>query len=476
MKTFGARAVTVCVAALAAAGLSGCGNEGGETVTARFVSAAPLVKDNQIKVDGIVVGTVSDMRVRNGLAEVTMNLDREALPLHNDATFTIRPSTLLGERYIDLDRGTPSAPPLDTNRVVPTSQTGQNVGLDDMLNTLDDPTAAGLGALVTTLGTGVRGNGKQVDETITTLAPSMQQIESLAAVLKNHNELLGALVQDAEPIVGALADNDGQSLDKLVGSSDRLLAASAAQQADLDKVLEELPSTLESGSDALKQLNKTADDATPTLKELHPFTNHLSKFSKELRNFSDALDPALASAKPVLDRADDLVLAAQRPADDLRIGSPKLDTTVDGTREIVHGLTENRDAMFTFIRNWALNLNGFDGLSHYWRVSLALNSDTWTALLGALTAGAGGLNLPLAPPTQTGSTSKAAPSATDEDAKPAAKVKGLVDDLVKPLDGLTKGVTGGSLLKKKQSADGGSTGLDEKQESNLLGFLLGGGN
>lgn len=473
MKMLGPRAATVCAFALAALSLSGCGDNGGETVVARFVSAAPLVKGNQIKVDGIVVGKVGDLRVRNGLAEVTMNLDPEAMPLHNDATFTIRPATLLGERYVDLDRGTASAPLLDPNRVVPTSQTGQNVGLDEVLNTFDDPTGAGLAALVTTLGTGVRGNGKQVDQTITTLAPSMKQVEGLAAVLKNHNELLGALIQDAEPVVGALADNDGQSMDKLVGSSDRLLAASAAQQADLDKVLQELPGTLNSGTDALKQLSKTADDATPTLKQLHPFTNHLSKFSKELRHFSNALDPALASAKPVLDRADDLVLAAQRPADDLRVAGPGLDTTVDGTKTIVHGLTENRDAMFTFIRYWALNLNGFDGLSHYWRVGLILNSDSWTALLDALKNGAGGLNLGLAPPTQTGTASSAK---AKSDGASSDGPTGIVGDLLKPLNGLTKGLTSGSLLKKKPTTDGGSTGLDKKQESNLLGFLLGGGN
>ena len=476
MRSYGARIASVCVALLAATGLSGCGSSGGETVVAKFVSAAPLVKDNQVKVDGIVVGTIEGLRVRDGLAEVTMHLDPEAMPLHSDATFTIRPATLLGERYVDLDRGSASAPLLDTNRIVPVSQTGQNVGLDDLLNTFDDPTGAGLGALFTTLGSGVRGNGKQVDQAITTLAPSMQQVEQLAAVLKNHNELLGALVQDAEPIVGALADNDGQSMDKLVGSSDRLLAASAAQQDQLDEVLKELPSTLDSGSRALKQLSKTADDATPTLKELHPLTNHLSKFSKELRDFSDALDPALASSKPVLDRADDLLVQAQRPADDLRIGSANLDTTVGGTKTVVHGLTQDRDAMFRFIKYWALNLNGFDGLSHYWRVSLALNSDTWTALLPTLLSGLNGVNLGLQPPTQTGSTSTPQSDSSDENEKSADPVGGLVGDLLKPLNGLTKGLSGGSLLQKKQTEDGSSTGLNKKQENNLLGFLLGGGN
>jgi phospholipid/cholesterol/gamma-HCH transport system substrate-binding protein len=475
MKGYSVRSAAMLGAlSLAIAGLSGCGSSGGETVTAKFVSAAPLVKGNQIKVDGIVVGKIEDMRVRNGLAEVTMHLDPEAMPLHSDAKFIIRPATLLGERFIDLDRGTASAPLLDANRIVPVSQTGQNVGLDDVLNTFDDPTGAGLGALFTTLGTGVRGNGKRVDETITTLQPSMQQIEGLAAVLKNHNELLGALISDAEPIVGALADNDGKSMDKLVGSSDRLLAASAAQQAELDKVLQELPDTLNSGTDALKQLSKTADEATPTLKAMHPLTNHLSKFSKELRNFSDALDPALASSKPVLDRADELFLAAQRPASDLNAAGPDLETTVDGTKKVVHGLTENRDAMFDFIKYWALNLNGYDGISHYWRVALALNSDTWTALIDTILKGAGGLNTSLGSPTQTGTSAPSAAKATSA-AKSADAVSGVVGNLLKPLSGLSKGQTGGSLLQKQPSTDGGSTGLDKKQESSLLGFLFGGG-
>jgi len=473
MKGYSVRSAAMLGAvALAVAGLSGCGSSGGETVVAKFVSAAPLVKDNQVKVDGIVVGTIGDLRVRNGLAEVTMNLDPEALPLHSDATFTIRPATLLGERYVDLDRGTASAPLLDTSRIVPTSQTGQNVGLDDVLNTFDDPTGAGLASLFTTLGTGVRGNGKQVDETITTLQPSMQQIDGLAAVLKNHNELLGALVSNSEPILGALADNNGQSMDKLVGASDRLLAASAAKQTELDDVLKELPGTLESGSDALKQLSKTADDATPTLKELKPFTKNLDDFSEELRDFSEALDPALASSKQVLDRADDLLIQAQRPADDLRIAGPDLETTVDGTKKVVHGLSENRDTMFDFIRNWALNLNGFDGISHYWRVALALNSDTWTALIDTLLKGPGALNLGLDSPTQTGTTAN---KSTQTESTAEEAPSGAVGNLLKPLNGLTKGLTGGSLLQKKKSADGGSTGLDKKQESSLLGFLLGGG-
>ena len=44
-----------CALALAAASLSACGNDGTQ-VTARFVSAAPLVEGNQVKIDGTTAG------------------------------------------------------------------------------------------------------------------------------------------------------------------------------------------------------------------------------------------------------------------------------------------------------------------------------------------------------------------------------------------------------------------------------------
>jgi phospholipid/cholesterol/gamma-HCH transport system substrate-binding protein len=471
MKTL-SRVGTVCVMLMATLTLSACGDNG-QSVTAQFKSAAPLVEGNQVKMDGIVVGKITGMRVRNGLAEVTMALQREVMPLHDDATFTIRPASLLGERYVDVDRGSAGAPTLDLSRTVPVAQTDTNVGLDEVLNTMDEPASEGLAMLVTTLGTGVRGNGENVDKTITSLAPDMKEIRALAAILKNHNELLGALIKDAEPIVGALADDDGRTLDRLVDSSDRLLSVTASEQQDLEKTVEKLPGTLKSGRRTLKTLSDTADDAAPTLDALEPFTDDLPDISGELEDFSDALDPALASSRPLLDQADRLLHEAMRPADDLRVASPEVATTVHGTRTIVHGLADNREAMFTFIRRWALNTNGFDGLSHYWRVNISVNSDTWTALLSMLGA----------PSLPTGSAGAAHPSA----AAPAGTTgqKGLVPDLpvnvpevvngvVQPLTGLTKKVTDGSLLSPK-AKDGSNTGLDEQQESNLLGFLFGGG-
>jgi phospholipid/cholesterol/gamma-HCH transport system substrate-binding protein len=467
---------TACAVALLAVGLAGCGNEG-ELVTARFVSAAPLVEGNQVKLKGIVVGTIESMRVRNGLAEVTMNLEPAAMPVHSDATFTIRPASLLGERYIDLDRGTAGSPALDTSRIVPVSQTATNVGLEDMLNTLDDPAGHGLAMLVDTLGGGVNGNGEKVDQTITGLAPNMKEVQALTAVLKNQNELIGRLVEDAEPIVGALADQEGDTVDRLVAASDSVLGVTASHQEDLEKTLDKLPDTLEVGRKTLRALSDTADEAAPTLDELEPFTEDLPEISEEMEEFADALDPALATSQPLLEAAEELLVQARRPADDLRIAGPELAQTVKGTEKLVDALTTNREDVFTFIRNWALNVNGFDGISHYWRIVVTVHPDSWTALLDML-----GVRIPELLPTGPSGAAAAKPATSTaraesdgNEGKAALDVPEVVNGVTRPLTGLTEKLTGGSLLSGKKTQDGSSTGLSKKQESGLLGFLFGGG-
>lgn len=417
-------------------------NNDNDLVTVQFKSAAPLVEGSQVKIDGVVVGTVEDIRVNKNVAEVDLKLDDAAKPVHEDARFTIRPVSLLGERYIDMERGSADAPLLADGAKIPTSQTGTGVGLDQVLNTVDPATGDGLSALLTTLGQGMDGNGKNVDEALKALAPSLQDTRALAKVLDEHNELLTQLITNFEPVAEALATRDGQAMDQLVGSSDKVLMAVRERQENLDKTLAKLPGTLRVLRSTLGNLRSAAKDTAPTLQKLRPLTDKLPEFSKELRAFSDALDPALATSEPVLDEAKKLIAAARPVAADLRTSGPKLAKTTKGTQKLVRDLTINRDNLFAWVRNWALSTNGADGISHYFRAQMIIHPDT---VLGLLTDF-----------NKTGDTKPQAKT------KAAAPKSGLLDGLSKSLGGL--------LSPQGNSA----TGLNEKQEQNLLGLLLGG--
>lgn len=444
----------------------------GDLVRARFASAAPLVEGNEVKIDGVVVGTVESLTVRDGVAEVSMDLDEKAMPLHADAQLTIRPVSLLGERYVDLDRGTPTAAVLEPGDLIPLDRTATSVGLDEVMNTVDDPTGEGLKALVSTLGQGMQDNGGNVDEALRALAPSLGETQQLAAVLREHNELLSQLVEDFEPVAGALAARDGKAMDRLIASSDQVLAVVRERQVDLDQTLERLPATLRTLRTTLGHLRSTAAETAPTLAELRPMTDRLPEIAQELQKFSDALDPALADSQPVLERAEALLREAAPVASALREAAPGLATTTDGVRRLSGELTRNREHLFNFLRYWALTTNGRDGLSHYFRVNASLNQATLTGLL------------PVAPVKQDDVAPAQTPPATQEG-------RGLVPDLLggvggllngEGLGGLLGGVGGllgdGGLLDLRKERAGvhsdNPTGLSQQQERNLLELLLGG--
>ncbi|MCX6463712.1 MAG: MlaD family protein [Pseudonocardiales bacterium] len=447
-------AVAVVAAFGATGAMSGLAAENpanrGIVVVAEFASAGPLLTGNEVKVDGVVVGSVGDTVVDGDHADVLLELDPAAMPLYRDARATIRPISLLGERYVDLERGTPGTAEMADGGTIPRERTATNVDLDEILNTIDEPTGESLAFLVTTLGDGLRDNGGNVDAALRALTPALRDTEGLTSVLEDQNALLGSLVDQVEPVAGALATDDGQSLDRLVAAADRLLAASSRQQEQLDQTLAELPGALRSARTTLGELAGTAQETTPTLRSLRPVTEDLSEISRELMTFADSLDPALAQAQPVLEEARSLLEQAQPVAADLRAGSPDLRSASASARPLVEDLTANLDNVLDFVRYWALTTNGHDGISHYFRAHIIVNQDTATSLLPA--------DVPVPPlfgtPPPIGG------------AQPGSDVPGTP----------TSPPVGGSLLRAPGPDDDGATGLDPEQERGMLGSLLGGGS
>ncbi|OLL74655.1 MCE family protein [Pseudonocardia sp. Ae168_Ps1] len=173
--------------------------------------------------------------------------------------------SLLGERFLDLRTGDPAAPELPMDGVIGVDRTGQEEDLQNILDTLDDPTAGSLAALVTTLGQGTANNGENVQKTLAALGPAMTDTDQLVSVLADQNELLGRVVDQVEPVTGALAVDEGRRLDGLVASTTSLLGTTAARDAQLRGTLQELPGTLAAARATLGELAGTAQSTSVTL-------------------------------------------------------------------------------------------------------------------------------------------------------------------------------------------------------------------
>jgi phospholipid/cholesterol/gamma-HCH transport system substrate-binding protein len=444
-------AVVLAVAGVTTAIVFHTENDPTVSVAAVFKDASPLRPGNLVKVYGVEVGTVSSVQLVNGEARVDMDVQRSLLPLHSDATAQIRPVSLIGEGFVQLGVGSAGAPAVDQPVVIPSSRTSRAVGLDDVFNTLDDPTSAALAALVTTLGEGVQGQGGNVAAAMVAVKPMLTQVDRLTQILNEQNGALNQVVTAGQHTASALADNNGQTLDQLVGTAEQTLAAVSANRQAIDAALTRLPATLADARQTLTQLAGVADATTPTLSSLRPLTDKLTDGSTELHQFADAANPALASLPPVLSRLNDMLVQARPAVAALQPAARDLHSIAGSVRPIGEALLAHPPStpsplenLMTGIADWAMSTNGYDAVSHYFRAAVVLDPETLRHMVGgALPAGV--------VPGPTGPAAGQPPA-------PAPL----------PLPGLPN-------LLPSLTDPGNATGLAPQQEQSLLGQLLGGG-
>lgn len=451
--------VAVGVVGVTALGTQVMGDEADDDqvrVVAVFEDASPLVPGNVVKAAGVTVGSITDIDLNGGKAEVEMIVDRDVLPLHDDVSATITTQDILGERFVDLDRGSAEAPELKGDVVIDENHTERVVDLQDVLGSLDTPTSIALAALVTESGEALKGQGKDVDRALAALGPAMTQTSDLAAILADQNDLLGQLVDNVQPVASALATEKGRSLDHLVTSATESLDIVASEREYLRNALHELPGTISSARSTLAELAGVADPATRTLASLRPVTDDLESISGELKRFSDAADPALASLPPVLDKADKLLAEAAPVVAALRPAAKDLVPTSQAAERLTTGAVsgQNLTNLLEFVKGWSMATSDYDAISHYFKAMIPLSPNALGDTAAGLVPGLPddilhGLPVPTAPEIPL----PGRPGSESEKKSNTPATKGEAADKPDP-----------------QSA----TGLSSEQENNLLEQLLGG--
>jgi phospholipid/cholesterol/gamma-HCH transport system substrate-binding protein len=452
--------------AAAAGGVTAAEEHPAVTVEAVFADAGAIIPGNDVMVDGVKAGEVKKLRLLDGKARVTISIGSAFTPLHTDATVHIRAISLLGERYVDVDRGSASAPPLADGAVIPVTQTGRTIELQEFLDVVNEPAGAALAALIVALGEGLSGRGEDAAAALDALEPALTETTRLLDILGGQNQLLTALIDRAEPVAQALAAGRGERLDQVVAATDQLLGATAAGKPELDAALRRLPTALATARSALGELTALAGQTTPVLASLRPLSGDLRQIAIELGRFADAAGPALASTEPVLQRLRELITAAAPVTADLRAAGPDVQAAAKGTRTIVEALPEDLSNLLDFVRNAALATAGHDGISHYLRIfALATGKEVGPSEPPAAGSAPPAAATPTAGPPLIGG-------------QPAGTAS--IGSLLGPFAPVGGGLLGGALDSLLGSATpvadpGSATGLTEGQEQSLLRYLLGGG-
>jgi ABC-type transporter Mla subunit MlaD len=300
-----------------------------------------------------------------------------------DASCTIRPQALIGEKFVDClpteprVEGTPLPPSL---KKIPDGQEGAGQWLlpvernhspvdPDLLTDINRlPERQRLTIIVNELGAGLAGRGSDLAVVIRRANPALQEFDAVLKILANENQVLVKLAEDSDRALAPFAAVRNRVADFIV-QSNTVAQASARQRGALERNLIDFPPFLRQLGPAMDRLGRFADQTTPAftdLKAAAPGINqaftHLPAFSSSSERYFESLGstakvsgPALASIQPLLQRL-------QRLGAEGKPFATNLAETLSSLRS-----TGGLERLLDFIFLGTGITNGYDALGHFLR-------------------------------------------------------------------------------------------------------------
>jgi phospholipid/cholesterol/gamma-HCH transport system substrate-binding protein len=210
------------------------------TLNATFDSADGLLRDDNVKVAGVVVGKVTDIKIEQGRAKVSVSV-KDSVKVPTDSSIAIRWRNLIGQRYVYLYPGTGSTVLEDGATVINTRSV---VDVGELFNKLGpilkavDPKQVNtfLDANVNTVAGTINDRDAQIRLALDNLVLISQTFSQNTDVLNNAVTELG----DYTDNFGALLANNRVQLDHIVTNLNTLTDEVKLKLPVLDSILGEL--------------------------------------------------------------------------------------------------------------------------------------------------------------------------------------------------------------------------------------------
>jgi phospholipid/cholesterol/gamma-HCH transport system substrate-binding protein len=271
----------------------------GYEANAVFENAATLRETSPVRIAGVNVGEVTDVRAEGNMTEVTFTVDDEGLPLHTDTEVEIRPRLFLeGNYFLAIRPGSPSAPELPDGGTIPVTQTATAVQLDQLLTTLQKPDRKNLGDFLEGFGGGL--NRQPTSEEDETQDPAVQG-ESGAQAINDSFRYGGPAGRDSAIVNEALLGIKPHDLSRLIASNRRVFGALLSREAQLKDLITNFNVTTGALAAESDNLSATVRELAPTLERAEPSLRHLSESLPPLRSFARALEPSIRELPGTID-------------------------------------------------------------------------------------------------------------------------------------------------------------------------------
>jgi phospholipid/cholesterol/gamma-HCH transport system substrate-binding protein len=287
-----AAAVGSLVVAIVAVAVLMFGGGGGTEYTVRLQTANQLVKGNTVRVGGLAVGEVTDIKLaEDNQADVKVTIEDEFAPLRQGSSMTVRWESWssVANRYLSLHPGPNNAPEIAEGGVVDIDAATNMVDLDQLFNTLDPKARKGLQGVLRGFGGWYVGQSENLQEAFKYLAPSFGNLSRVMEELGRDQKAFTSLIVNSAKALGAIAERR-DDLAELVTNGTGFARALGQENAALDRTLVALPDVLQQGSTTFRNLTSALDDldrltdvSKPAIKGLAPFLRRFAGLFATMR-------------------------------------------------------------------------------------------------------------------------------------------------------------------------------------------------
>ena len=243
-------------------------------VSATFDDVTGLMRDDNVKVAGVVVGKVTGVHVRDGKAEVDLQV-RKKYKLPSDTAAAVRWRNLLGQRYVYLYPGTASTVLQSGGHI---TKTRSVVDIGELFNRLGPIVQA--------------------------IAPDKvnQFLDSITEALDGNEAKLRQSLDDLAELTASLASRD-QAIARMVENLDTVAATVNSRDAEIRTVLDNLvtiTTTFSQNTAVLDQAITDTNDFDNNLNVL--LSNNRGQVDRIIGNLTSLTD-VIRSKLPQLDTA-----------------------------------------------------------------------------------------------------------------------------------------------------------------------------
>ena len=295
-----------------------------------------------VRVSGVQVGTIGAVSLHNGLAVVTMDMDKQYQHLvRENATLLLRPKTGLKDMFIELNPGSASAPVAPPGYTFPVSNTLPDVNVDEIFSALDSDTRDYLNLLVNGAGQGLQGRTSDLTQILERFEPTHRDLARVNQAIAVRGADLRQLVDSLRRLDGDLAAQRPQ-LVSLVNAGSQVFNALASENGNISTAVRDLPGTLSQATATLVKVQRLASLLGPAATNLLPAARALPAADSALAALAKPSAPIVKNEiRPFVVAARPVVRNLRPAAVNLARATPNLGTTFDVLNNLVNMLGYN---------------------------------------------------------------------------------------------------------------------------------------